>query len=1029
MRIHRLEIESFGPFAGFEAIDFDQLSSHGLFLLNGPTGAGKTSVLDAICFALYGSVPGVRQDGRRLRSDHAAPTAEPRVSCEFSARGRRFEVTRSPAWERPSSRGSNGFTSQKAKTLLRERVDGSWIEKSGRNDEAGAEITALLGMDREQFTRVVMLPQGDFAAFLRAKAPDRLDLLQKLFGTQRFEAIEQQLAKDATEARNGVAELEAKLQLLAGQAEAEFAALDLRDEDTALRDEDTAGLRDEGADLPEAGSAPQLTLSGSGSDSVEEVLSMFSGAAATEALRRRAEAEAIAADALETGRRLQAEQEKASRHLRLGAAAERRSALEAEESAVAGFRRRLRRHHQALALKGQLAGVQAAGERKEAARERVRQAAAALEQASCSGEDPRALLESVTESIAVLEARIPDERQLEELSARMAALQAEASQNSTRREESAAALEELRQSEILLAAEIDSLERRAAGLAEAERAAVEAAMIVDAVERYGRALGDRKAAGNRYLEAKEHAQSLRQDWLDLREARLANAAADLAGLLEEGAPCPVCGSAEHPRPAADTEASMATAENEQRAREAFDEATEQVESRARELSEAQQAVALLEGKGGSANAAEAKDAEARAAAALHEARLASESLAGIHARQATLHLEITERAEGLASLETEELKRSSLFAALTEQHDALDGQLSALRNGYPSLQERVSHLRADRLLLQDAVQAREDLERAAFALAEAETALLEALPTAGFDSPEEARAVLLPEEQADEFERKVTAHSAEAARIEELFSTEDVILAAKEAAVGELPLEAAELEELRLAAAAKDEESRRADLAMALGDTAASKLADIAHKYAAAAEEGRKPRERAELLSRLADTARGGGENTYRMSLNSYVLAARLEQVAQAASERLVAMSDGRFTLQHSDARAARGAKSGLGLQVLDGWTGQLRDTSTLSGGETFMASLSLALGLADVVQQEAGGVDIETLFVDEGFGSLDEQALEQVMDALEGLREGGRVVGLVSHVAEMKQRISSQLRIVKGRHGSTVQLYEAIPA
>jgi exonuclease SbcC len=611
----------------------------------------------------------------------------------------------------------------------------------------------------------------------------------------------------------------------------------------------------------------------------------------------------------------------------------------------------------------------------------------------------------------------------------MAALQTEASQNSARQEESAAALEELRRAESLLAAEIDSVERRAAGLAEAERAAVEAAMIVDAVERYGRALEEQKAAGNRHLAAKEHAQSLRQHWLDLREARLANAAADLAGLLEDGAPCPVCGSAEHPRPAAVAEASMATAEKEQRAREAFDEASEEVESRARELSEAQQAVALLEGKGGSANAAEAKDAEARAGAALQEARLAAASLADIHARRTTLHLQITERAEGLASLETEELQRSSLFAALTEQHQGLDSRLSALRNGYPSLQERVGHLRADRLLLQDAVQAAEDLERAAFSLAEAETALLEALPAAGFDSPEEARAVLLPEDQAEEFERKVTAHSAEAARIEELFTSEDVILAAKEAAVGELPLEAAELEELRLAAEAKDEESRRADLAMALGDTAASKLADIARKYAAAADEGRKPRERAELLNRLADTARGGGENTYRMSLNSYVLAARLEQVAQAASERLVAMSDGRFTLQHSDARAARGAKSGLGLQVLDGWTGQLRDTSTLSGGETFMASLSLALGLADVVQQEAGGVDIETLFVDEGFGSLDEQALEQVMDALEGLREGGRVVGLVSHVAEMKQRISSQLRIVKGRHGSTVQLSEAIPA
>ena len=156
--------------------------------------------------------------------------------------------------------------------------------------------------------------------------------------------------------------------------------------------------------------------------------------------------------------------------------------------------------------------------------------------------------------------------------------------------------------------------------------------------------------------------------------------------------------------------------------------------------------------------------------------------------------------------------------------------------------------------------------------------------------------------------------------------------------------------------------------------------------YAQLAESGREPRERAQLLTAVADAARGAGDNNYRMSLNSYVLAARLEQVAVAASERLIGMSDGRYTLQHTDAKAARGAKSGLGLEVVDQWTGQRRDTATLSGGESFMASLALALGLADVVQQESGGVDIETLFVDEGFGSLDEQALEQVMDALEGL-------------------------------------------
>jgi len=154
------------------------------------------------------------------------------------------------------------------------------------------------------------------------------------------------------------------------------------------------------------------------------------------------------------------------------------------------------------------------------------------------------------------------------------------------------------------------------------------------------------------------------------------------------------------------------------------------------------------------------------------------------------------------------------------------------------------------------------------------------------------------------------------------------------------------------------------------------------------------------------------------MTLSSFVLAARLEEVAAAASERLLKMTSGRYSLVHTDARRGAG-RSGLGLLACDGWTGVDRDTSTLSGGETFLASLALALGLADVVTAEAGGTRIEALFVDEGFGSLDEDTLEEVMTVLDGLREGGRLVGIVSHVAELRQRIPAQVRVRKGQAGS----------
>ncbi|MFP5310802.1 MAG: AAA family ATPase, partial [Actinomycetes bacterium] len=331
MRIHHLRISGFGPFAGTEDIDFDRLSAHGLFLLNGPTGAGKTSVLDAVCFALYGSVPGARQDGKRLRSDHAEPGQEPAVTCEFSSQGRRFEVTRSPAWEKPSARGKNGFTVQQAKTLLRERVGGTWVEKSARNDEAGAEIMALLGMDRDQFTRVVMLPQGDFAAFLRSKAADRLDLLQKLFGTQRFEALEQELSRQAAAARDDVAALSGQLGLLASRAETEAAALE----------------------LPDAGSPSPEDIPGR-----LEWLQDSAG-------RRLAELKDLAAAAEEASRdrrtKVELEAARHERHRKLQAAAARQQAVEAGAGELQELSSTLARHRQAEVLQGQLQAVDAAG--------------------------------------------------------------------------------------------------------------------------------------------------------------------------------------------------------------------------------------------------------------------------------------------------------------------------------------------------------------------------------------------------------------------------------------------------------------------------------------------------------------------------------------------------------------------------------------------------------------------------------------------------------------------------------------------
>nr|WP_306422901.1 SMC family ATPase [Paenarthrobacter aurescens] len=1007
-----MDIEAFGPFAAPQHIDFDQLSAQGLFLLNGATGAGKTSILDAICFALYGSVPGARQEGKRLRSDHAAPGAEPRVVCEFSARGRHFEVTRSPAWERPSARGRNGYTTQQAKTLLRERVDGSWEEKSSRNDEVGAELADVLGMDRDQFTRVVMLPQGDFAAFLRSKANDRLDLLQKLFGTQRFEAVEHQLAQRASVAARAVQENASELKMLLDRVAAEQEQLGLAD--ATARDSVTPG--EDAAAASTAGLEPESWLAG------------VEAAVDAEWKRRRnqaTEAESLSARLAE---KFQEAQDKSLRHGRLGAATQRRVLFELAAPRALENKEMLGKHRRAAVLSGHLEAVDSASRKVQAA---VALAAGIRDKLDAAGVDagnPAVSLDKVKASCAVLEARLPDEERMDGIAARLKAKRDELAEHQSAAETAASTLKQLSDEALTVQSAIEPLEPLADQLVELERDAAAAAELVGIVASHSTATIGLETITGKHLQARTTSQDLRQQWLDVRELRLANAAGELAAALESGKPCAVCGSEHHPNPAAAVRSALSLAQEEEEAKERYETSEKALGLLAGQVSTAAQVLAGLVAQGGSMDAAEADSRRASAEAAASAARKAAGSLEKLRAQHQTLTRRIVHVQEEHTGLVGASGQAASAVLLLQEQYNALEADLAGLRGDFPSLREQLEALEAERVLLQAAADADRELEHATQAKDDAAAALERALPESGFETAEEARRELLSPADVVGLEKDLADFDAESSRLDELFASEDLVLAAKEASIGELPLPGAELTDIKLEASRAAENARAAALLAGLAGKSAEVVARFRAEYLELAQAGKEPRNQARMLAELADTVRGSGDNGYRMSLNTYVLAARLEQVAIAASERLVAMSDGRYTLQHTDAKAARGAKSGLGLEVVDEWTGQRRDTSTLSGGESFMASLSLALGLADVVQQEAGGVDIETLFVDEGFGSLDEQALEQVMDALEGLRDGGRVVGLVSHVAEMKQRITNQLQVVKGRHGSSVRIAEAVP-
>lgn len=1009
MRIHRLEIQAFGPFAQRQRIDFDELTEQGLFLLNGPTGAGKSSVLDAICYALYGSVPGARQNARRLRSDHAPVGLAPEVVCEFSAGSRRLEVTRNPSWNRPSRRGS-GTTTEQARTMLRERVAGEWVTRSTRNDEAGAELQALLGMNREQFTRVVMLPQGEFAAFLRSDAAARGELLQRLFATDRFSVVEQMLAERAAQASTRMQEVEGELEDLVSRAVEEV-------ERHGLSDDPLSGHRDAGTDPASVLAALQDRLTNAvvaGRNRARELTAVRDSAA-----KRRSRLETERRDRL-AFRRLAAE------------AADNQNALDE----AGALRELLENHRRAQILQGPLQARDEAADQARGTRDKLCSLNGQLQadpaarreipdvlglDVEVSGETFDSAHEALRERLAGARAAMPTEEDLVRLADRISITVQRSEEKTAELGRYGTRQQQLEEELSNLAARIELMEAAGARASELASACAETAAQLELL-----AQADRAEQSLRELDERQDSQralflAAKEDWLQKLQWRLEQTAAELAARLSPGEACPVCGSEEHPAPATAGTQGLVTREDEESARTHQDEA----ERSFRETSAVRDAAALqaagLRARSGDTPAETVRAALAWLEQERAEAEAAVRAAAELLTRKAAVEAALSGVREQQSEAVRSQAEFSSLLSALEEQHVALLARLAAVRGRYATVAEKVQALEVTAQRVGAVCAALAAWQQAEARLEKAEESLASQLAATEFASPDSVRQALLEGPRVEAAEQRIREAENAAHRIErDLERPENVAAAASEKNGEPIP------EEDEIAAAARDEESARVQLERAvlevgLLEQSVVQLGSYADRVAAL-EERLVPLRQAYLLARsVADTARGNGENLYRMSLATYVLAARLEQVAEAATERLQHMSDGRYALVHSDSRSGN-RKSGLGLNVIDSWTGMRRDTSTLSGGESFMASLALALGLADVVQQESGGLDIETLFVDEGFGSLDEQSLEQVMDALENLRDGGRVVGLVSHVAELKQRIPAQLHVSKGRTGSSVR-------
>lgn len=990
MRVHRLEIEAFGPFADRVVVDVDALSAEGLFLIHGATGSGKSSLLDAICFALYADVPGSRSK-RGLRSDHAGPDAVPRVTLELTAGTRRLRISRSPEFLRPKKRGS-GLSKVQASVTLEERRAARWVALSTRHDEVADVVKDALGMGMAQFAKVVLLPQGDFAAFLRSTPEDRREVLERLFDISAFSDVEEWLAQAR---RQAGADLEAGRSALA--------SLVARVEDV-LAD---AGLAaDPVTEVPAESVATHLRAVAEVLDArVSTTMAAFDAASGAE----RAAAESLAAartlDDLRTrGRR----------------AVARLEALEAARPSHVERVATLAAAERAAALAGHLTALDRAADDVQACRRQVELTREALPPGSLTAL-PDAEVAGVLARLSALDgtaaalARESDEES--HRARRRAELDDRAEQLTAVAERVGVELAEAEQEREQLTAELEALAVGAGRvpelelLLEAARARVE---VLDAAE-HDLARADDLAP--HHAELRTTALDRRSELLDLRQRRLDGMAAELARTLSDGDPCPVCGGLEHPTPAtvADpvlpddivaAEHRLGVAEAELRS----------LESRIETLRT--RAATRLAGLAGADR--EALDHEVdRATVALTSARADAAARAELDARLQdvvnAVEAHRTTLAGTMAHLEAVATALDELSAAAAGARD----RVAALREDHSGCPcgspDPAQHVGTGRVL-GDLAAAVADLERAGARSTSVSTDLDAALREHGFDDADAARTALLGAADLVRLRALVSAHVEDTAAARAVADDPDVVAALAADPPDLEALQAADraARETLLATAAAQDDAARAlrslERLLPLVDQACARVAAAAQRDARVRE--------------LADTTSGiGPDNTLRMRLTAYVLAARLETVAALANERLAIMGGGRYVLEHSDERAARGARSGLGLRVLDQWTGRVRDTATLSGGESFMASLALALGLADAVRQEAGGLDLGTLFIDEGFGSLDDDSLEQVLSVLDGLREGGRAVGVVSHVADLRTRITHQAVVHKGAGGSTVEV------
>lgn len=1082
MRIHRLTFQAIGPFPGRHAIDVDALSAGGLFLLEGPTGAGKSTIIDAIVFALYGKVAGAEASDDRLHSDHADPEVEPFVDLTFSTGSGVYRVWRSPRYLRPKRRGG-GFTEQNPRAKLwrlSDPADETGEAVSAHVQEVGTEVARIVVLDRAQFTQTVVLPQGQFASFLRAKPEDRRTVLQDVFGTEIYERVQRQLAEMARTAR---ADLDHAAGEITAATEAFVRAADLRDAEpqdaepepfvagsdpvdaiTGSADvvgpPDAAGPQDVAAPPDAAGppaAGPQDAAGPEGSATGPDGApagparvgaSVLRGAAreldgdtlesGTEQVLADLTAEAEGTHALEAAASAaaRAAQDQLDAERTLAGLLTRRAALLTEQAALAGraeeigaAEQRLDLARRAATVAGSLRAHADAANRLATATEswgRVRDDVANgpdadVLDATADGSDVE-LLADLHEQVTAEVGGLEELRLIEdELPRRQTALDATARSIDSDAEAVASLRVALDARPLLRQELVDHLAQAragAAGLGAARAAADAAAAVVDAASTVEKHERERARAEAAVATATKSAVAAVDAEGEVRRRWIAGVAGALAAELRPGRPCSVCGSTDHPAPAERGE-DGATTQDVEDAEHAREQAQRRLTETAELLTRLDEKLAGLRERTGGRDLPAARAEHEDARRLLAAAEQAAARVTGLEGELAAFDEQTAVDTATVADSTAGLAEREGNLKAVRTRLEADRARCARAAGDMPSVAARADALTHRARRVRALLDARREQVAADGACTDTAGRLAAELAHARLADAEEARRGTLSTAETAQLARRIDEHRVAGERVRSALAEPDVA-----ALTGE------EVTDVDAAAAARTAASealtaatRRASEASVRASQSGSARTELLTALAGHASLA----ERAAPVLRTAALANAGEGNETATTLATYVLVRRFEDVVAAANDRLVTMSDGRYALERIDEKEGgqRSRRAGLGLQVRDQLTETPRDPRTLSGGETFYVSLCLALGLADVVRGEAGGIELGTLFVDEGFGSLDPETLDAVMGELGRLREGGRAVGIVSHVAELKDRIAERIevrRLPSGASTLTVQ-------